>query len=119
MFGKLFTKILLRESMFVNSVLCSIEASYGLTKENIKTLELCDRILLKKIIGGGKPSNASYYLELGILPLFYIILARRLNFLHYILTRPESDLLKKFYEVQEKYPVKNDWSLTIKEDMNM
>ena len=44
------TAILLRESMFVNSVLCSIEVSYGLTKENIKTLEYSERIFLMYLI---------------------------------------------------------------------
>ena len=40
-----------------------------------------------------------------------------MNFLHYILNRPDNDLLKKFFDIQNKYPVKNDWVLTIKEDL--
>ena len=44
------TAVLLRESMFVNGILFNIEASYGLTKENIIALETLDRILLRKIL---------------------------------------------------------------------
>ena len=40
-------------------------------------------------------------------------MARRLNFLYYILNRPDSDLVKKFYYVQSKYPVKEDWVHTV------
>ena len=57
------------------------------------------------------------YLELGCIPFDFIIKSRRLNFLHYILTRPENDLLGNFFEVQSKYPVKNDWVHSVKEDL--
>ena len=38
-------------------------------------------------------------------------------FLHYILIRPENDLLSMVFWAQEKSPVKNDWALQVKEDM--
>ena len=79
-----------------------------------------DRILLRKILSAhSKSPSESLYLELGILPITYIIKSRRLNFLHYILNRPDNDLLKKFFNIQNKYRVKNDWILTIQEDLEL
>ena len=62
--------LLLRESMFVNSVLTNAEIWYLLRKEEIKQLEELDRTLLRKIMNVpfSTPSEA-YFLELGILPL--------------------------------------------------
>ena len=81
----------------------------------------CDcecRILLRKILSAhSKSPTESFYLELGILPITFIIQSRRLNYLHYILNRPDNDLLKNFFIIQNKYPVKNDWVLTVKDDL--
>ena len=73
---------------------------------------------MRKILGAhSKTPVEAMYLELGCIPLKFIIKSRRLNFLHYILTRKENDLLRNFFEVQAKYPVKNDWVYTVKEDL--
>ena len=112
------TAVLLRESMFVNGILFNfnIEACYGLTKEDINALEILNRVLMRKILSAhSKTPVEAMYLELGCIPLEFIIKSRRLNFLHYILTRKENDLLKNFFKVQSKYPVKNDWVHTVKE----
>ena len=72
--------LLLRESMFINSVLTNAEIWFFLKKEEIKQLEDLDKTLLKKIlkVPFSTPGEA-YFLELGILPLGVIIKACRLN----------------------------------------
>ena len=83
-----------------------------------KTGRKIDKILLKRIIGvPSSTPSALLYLELGIVPLRYIIQARRLTFLRYILTRKDDDLLLKFFLAQEREPSKKDWSATVKEDL--
>ena len=78
--------VLLREATIVHGVLTNVEALYGLKKENIEMLEKVDRILLQKILDShSKCATEAYYLELGILPLNFIIMGWRLMFLHYIL----------------------------------
>jgi hypothetical protein len=110
--------ILLRETMFVNGILTNIEVCYGLTKEEINMLEIVDHILLRKILNAhSKTPVESLYLELGCLPLSYIIKARRTMFLHYLVTRPENELLARFFKVQKAYPVKNDWWITTKDNL--
>ena len=39
-------------------------------------------------------------------------------FLHYILSRNEKELIVRFFKAQESYPVRNDWSETVKKDMS-
>ena len=112
------TAVLLRESVFLNGSLTNIEVCYGLTKENINTLETLDKILLRKILSShSKVCSPSIWLELGLVPIRFLVMGRRVNFLYYILNRPDHDLLKKVFIVQEKYPVKNDWTLTVKQDL--
>ena len=42
--------MLLREAIFINGILTNVEASYGVTKENIRMLDKIDHILLRKVL---------------------------------------------------------------------
>ena len=57
------------------------------------------------------------YLEVGLTPIRYILMSRRLMFYQYILKQPEKSLIRRFYETQRSKPVKNDWSLTLKSNL--
>ena len=62
--------VLLRESLFLNGILFNIEVCYGLTKEEVDTLEAVDRILLRKILQAHSKTPAeALFLELGLLPI--------------------------------------------------
>ena len=39
-------------------------------------------------------------------------------FLHYVLTRKDSDLLLKFFKAQFRVPTKNDWCSQVKQDLD-
>ena len=45
-------------------------------------------------------------------------MARRLNFLHYILQQESHTLLAKFFNAQKCNPIKNDWVLSIYDDLS-
>ena len=110
--------VLLREALFVNRILWNFETWYNLSGNEVEELELIDRILLKRIFN--VPSSTPtplLYLELGITTLSYIIKARRLMFLHYILKRKEDNLLLKFFKAQLNEPTKGDWCSQIKIDL--
>ena len=109
---------ILRESLFINSILWNIETWYDVKQSEIEELEKVDRMLLKRILNvPASTPSALLYLEMGIIPLRYIIQARRLMFLRYILTRNETDLLLKNFKVQVREPSKNDWGETIAKDL--
>ena len=80
---------------------------------------MLDRSLIKYIIGAHpKVHNEFLYLETGLMPLKYIILNRRLMYLHNILKRPEDDLIRKLYKTQQINPNKGDFVQLVKEDFN-
>ena len=51
------------------------------------------------------------------MPIRIIIMSRRVNYLHYLLTRNKDEMLYQFFDTQWKYPVKNDWTETVKQDL--
>ena len=57
------------------------------------------------------------YLELGIMRISTIIKARRINFLHYLATRSQTDMLYKVFHLQWNNPCKDDWTEQVKQDL--
>ena len=78
--------LLLRKTIFISKILLNAETWFNITQTEINMLETMDKILLKKIIGTpiSTPTTA-IYLETGSIPIRFIIKAKRLMFLHYIL----------------------------------
>ena len=56
---------------------------------------------------------------LGCIPLGIIIKTRRLNYLHHLVTRNESEMLWKIFTTQWNNPTKGDWSEQVKEDLEL
>ena len=110
---------LLRETLFLSVMLLNSEVWINLTQKNIDTLEKLDRILIKKILNSARSTPTSVmYLDTCI-PVRFLIQAKRLMFLHYILTRNEDEIVYKVYQMQKSSPVKGDWSELIKEDLKL
>ena len=108
----------LRESILLNSMLLNSEAWIGLTKDNVENLELVDEMLLRRILE--TPSSTpkpALYLELGCIPIRFIIMKRRLMYLHYLLNLKGEEMLSKVFHLMEENPLKNDWILSVKDDM--
>ena len=111
--------VTLRNSLLINGILTNLEASYGLTKSDVEKLEKCDEQLLRLILEcPSKTPKEMLYLELGITPIRFIIISRRLMFYHYVLNEDSESLIYKFYKLQARKPVKNDWSLTVRENLD-
>ena len=111
--------LLLRESLFVNSLLTNAEVWYGLSASDIKQLEDLDKSLLRRFLGTktSTPGEA-LYLELGCLDINTILKARRINDLHYLANRKPEEMIQRFFIAQWKYPCKQDWTEQVKEDLN-
>ena len=84
----------------------------------MKQLEDLDLNLLRKILNTpfSVPPEA-VYLELGCLNISTIIKARRINYLHYLVTQDENSMLYKFFSAQWKYPSKSDWTEQVRLDL--
>ena len=55
------------------------------------------------------------YLETGCTPIRYIIMLRKIMFLHYILNEEQESLIHRVLKAQLKSPVKGDWILGVQE----
>ena len=85
----------LRESYLVNGLLFNSEVWYDLKEKDIRELEEIVEALLRKILNAhSKTPLEALYLELGVLPLRFIITikARRINYLRYLANLKENEL---------------------------
>jgi hypothetical protein len=108
----------LRESMLVQVLLSNADTWLRLTKEDTRTLERVDEMLLRKVMGTPRSTPiAALYLETGAVPLQYIIKRRRIMYLHHILTRDQESLIARVLSAQLEQPAKGDWCVVVQEDM--
>ena len=93
--------LMLRQSMLLNGMLTNGEIWYNVTKNDIRELEKVDLILLRQLLKTPVSTpKESFYLELGIHPIGNILKQRRINYLHYLLTRETNSLLFRFFQAQ-------------------
>ena len=112
------TALLMRESIFLSGMLTNAESWHGLSSTHISHLESVDKLLLRKILNTPISTPIeSMYLELGILRIGTIVKARRVNFLHYLLTTEQSEMMYKVFIVQWNHPSKNDWTQLVQQDL--
>ena len=112
------TASLLRESLLINGILFNSETWYGVNSNHIKEFESVDRLLLRKVLDTPfSTPNEALYLEMGVVPLKYILQGRRLMFLHYLLNQDEHEVLAQFFNAQWENPGKNDWVKTVQDDI--
>ena len=109
---------LLRNSMLMNSILLNVEVWFSITTEEKNKFKTIDKLFIRKVLETPSSTPASaLYLECGIIPIQFIILARRVMYLHYLLSLNEDDMLFKVFKAQLDDPLKNDWVLTVKESL--
>ena len=107
-----------RESLLLSSILTNSEAWYKVTKQDIDTLEKCDESLLRMVFETPcTTTKCMLYLESGVRPIRFHIMARRLMFLWYILNEDESSLILRFFKAQMTNPGKGDWINQVNEDL--
>ena len=112
------TGVTLRNAILISSMLTNSEAWYNLSLVNIVTLEKVDENMLRGILKAHrKTPRALLYLELGCIPIRFIIKSKRLMFLHYILSQHENSLMKKFFYAQLEKSTKTDWTFQVQKDL--
>ena len=118
--GHYFTSaLLMRQSMLIQVLLSNSETWLRLSQADLGKLESVDRMFLRRILKVPTSTPiASLYLETGCIPIFYILKMRRIMFLHHILTREPSALITRVFWAQVRQPVKGDWCLVVKEDLD-
>ena len=109
---------LLRESLLIGSMLNNSESWINLTNSDLEALEKPDTITQRNILGNkGNPSKVFMCLELGIIPVKFVIMEKRLNFLKYILEESMTSMLRQVYETLKSDSRKGDFVSLVKQDM--
>ena len=112
----------LRASLFLSSLLANSEAWVGLTKKNIKDLEAVDAQLLRTVFSSDLSKHSRtpvelLYLETGTIPIRFILMSRRLNFLWYLLNQDKKNMLSQFFRAQCDSPTRGDWVSSVQQDL--
>ena len=116
-FGKYYFEVamVLRDSLLLSSLLLNSEAWVNYTEKDVRILEKCDEILLSRILDcDANTSNALKYLELGIVPVRFEIMRRKLGFLQYILKQEKDSMMFQVFNATCENSVKNDFVFTCK-----
>ena len=107
----------LRQAMLINGILFNSEAWHDIREEEVKLLESVDEYLIRSLIKAHSKTPLEFlYLEVGALPIRYIISTRRMIYLQTILKRDDDELTKKVYFAQKNDPSKGDFTELIKAD---
>ena len=110
--------MILRDSLFLASLISNCESWVNLTKKNVTDIEKVDEQLLRSILSAHpKTPIELLYLDLGAIPVRYILMSRRINYLWYLLHNEEGSLLKTFFLTQLEQPTRGDWVSTVKQDL--
>ena len=73
---------IMRESMLLGSMLSNSESWINIIKKDLDTLEKPDTFLKRGILGTyGNPSKVFMDLELGMIPVKFVLMEKRLKFL--------------------------------------
>jgi hypothetical protein len=105
--------VVLRASLFLSSLLLNSEAWVNYSDKDVRILEQCDEILLTKILDcDANTSNALKYLELGILPVRFEIMRRKIAFLQYILKADKNSMIYQILKATKENPIKNNFVVT-------
>ena len=110
--------LLFRNSILISSMLGSSEVLYGLTNSHIEKLEQVDRIFFRRLFQVPNCTTIeAFYLETSAVPVRFILMSRRLLYLWDILQKNESELVRKVFDSQKMFTVKNDWVLQVQSDL--
>ena len=117
-FGRYYFEValVLLSSLLLSSILLNSEAWVNLTQNNIRSLEKIDEKLLSRILDSeANTSNAIKYLELGLYPIRFELMKKKIIFLQYILKQDKSSMIYQVLKATWENPIKNDFVKTCKE----
>ena len=94
--------ILLRQSLLLGSMLSNSEIWINITKLDLDLLEKPVAMVHRNILSDhGNPSKVFMFLELGTIPVRFVMMEKRLKFLRYILNESITSMIRQVYEVQK------------------
>ena len=110
---------LMREGLLLGGLLTNAESWINISKRDIEQLEKPDTILQKKALSAvGNPSKAFTMLELGLIPVRYILMKKRMLFLQYILKEDKDSMIYNVFKALNEDSRKGDFVDLVNRDRN-
>ena len=104
--------------MFTSVILHQCEIWYNVTKREILSLEAVDYYMLRQAWEtSSKTSSCLIMLDMGLLPLRYMIKMKRLGYLHCLISKDDSSLVKQVFRKQVIDPIRGDFINDIYNDL--
>ena len=108
----------MRESILLGSMLTNCETWINVTEADVTQLEKPDTELQRKLLSvSGNPSKAFMSLELGITPVKFVIMGRRLTFLYYILNETTDSMIYQVYQALKEDSRRGDFYYLSQKDL--
>ena len=113
------TAKLLHQSIFINGTLTNMETWPNFTSSRIEMFERVEQAFLRKILQAhSKTPIECLYLELGLIPLRFHLMKRRIMHLSTIIQRPYNEITKQVILCQKEYMYEGEVYTQTKKDMN-
>ena len=89
-----------------------------MTNTHIEKLESVDTYLWRNVFNSiSSTPTISYFIETNSIPIRFIVKGRRIMYYWNIIQRDESELVRKVFNSQTRFPVKNDWVVQLRQDL--
>ena len=109
---------IMREAMLIGAMLNNTETWNNITKDDINQLTKPDTILQRKLLAtSGNPCKVFMNLELGIIPVRYVIMGNRTKYLNYILNEDIGTTVRDVFETQKRDSRKGDFVNQVNQDL--
>ena len=100
----------MREGLLLGGLLTNSESWINIPEKDIEHFEKPDTSLMRKVLSEtGKASKVFMLLELGIIPVRFVLMQKRMMFLYYILKENTNSMIRKVYEALKLDSRKGDF----------
>ena len=111
------TALVMRDSMLISKLVASSEVWYNITKTEYQKLENIDETFTRRLLNvQSSVPKESLYIEIGKLPVKFIIKTRRLMYWWHLTNLNKTELLYKFYTAQTLKTNHGDWVEQLEKD---
>ena len=111
------TALVMRDSMLISKLVASSEVWYNITKTEYQKLENIDETFTRRLLNvQSSVPKESLYIEIGKLPVKFIIKTRRLMYWWHLTNLNKTELLYKFYTAQNLKTNHGDWVVQLDKD---
>ena len=111
------TALVMRDSMLISKLVASSEVWYNITKTEYQKLENIDETFTRRLLNvQSSVPKESLYIEIGKLPVKFIIKTRRLMYWWHLANLNKTELLYKFYTAQTLKTNHGDWVEQLEKD---